>query len=91
MDIHGEQEKDTSDVEFLDEDPKAMNSIWILHRHLLLQSIYTEQIDGSVPANLEVIGDASSIPQYLFSLSSILQSSLTLMPNMSSTEGKNTH
>lgn len=30
-DIHGAQEKDTSDVEFLDEDPKVVKEVWLLH------------------------------------------------------------
>lgn len=66
-DIHAEQEKDTSGVEFHDEDPQVMKAIWILHQLLLLQAICIEQSDGYVLANLEAIGDASSTPLYLFS------------------------
>lgn len=66
-DIHAAREKDTSDVEFLDEDPKVTKALWLLHQLLLLQAIYTEQNDGHVPANVVVTGDASSTPRYLFS------------------------
>jgi len=72
-DIHAAQEKDTSDVEFLDEDPEVTKAVWLLHQLLLLQAIYIERNDGHVPANVVVTGDASSTPLYLFSESSILQ------------------
>lgn len=86
--VLGEQGQDTNAVEFHVEDLKVMNAIWILHLLLGWQAIGIAQIVEHAPANLEVTADASSIPQYLFASTSILQVLPSLIANKSSTIGK---